>query len=268
VIVPTGTKMSQPHVMLMMGIPSPDLAELAFLAGIHSVILDCEHGFPLGPEIRPMLLAAQANGGRCMVRIPPSEADQVAVLADIGVDAILLSAVRTVIQVTEVLALVSFPGDGTRSLNPFVPAAGIPGDAAALFKSAKALGIWAMAETAEFLVDLERPQPRALDGDRQGSLTGIIIGPYDLSADLGCQPDPRDGELRRAVGRFADCAEALGLEWGLFVRDAEALRQWNDVGVRPRTIVLGYDRDLWFQACLARCNDILSLEGDRETDAS
>jgi 2-keto-3-deoxy-L-rhamnonate aldolase RhmA len=268
VTVPPGAPMRQPHVMLMMGMASPDLAELAFLAGIHSVILDCEHGFPLGPEIRPMLLTAQANGGRCMVRIPPSEAAQVGVLADLGVDAILLSAVRTLGQVIEASARAAFPGDGTRSLNPFVPAAGVPGDAAALSKSAEALGIWAMAETAEFLEDLERLQPRAPGGDRPGSLTGVIIGPYDLSADLGCQPDPLDGELRRAVGRFVDGAEALGLEWGLFVRDTDALRQWNDVGVRPRTIVLGYDRDLWFQACLARCNDILSLEGGRETDGS
>jgi 4-hydroxy-2-oxoheptanedioate aldolase len=255
------------HVILMMGIPSADLAELAFRAGIQSVILDAEHGFPLGPEIRAMVLAARANAGRCMVRIPPSEVDQVGFLADIGVDDIVLSGVRAVDEVGAAAARAVFGSAGARSLNPFVPAAGIPGDAAALHASAAALGIWAMAETSAFVDDLARLAATA-PSSRPPAWAGIVIGPYDLSTDLGCQPDPGDDRLRRAVSRLVADAQACGLEWGLFVRDVAAMRRWIDVGVHPRTVVLGYDRDLWFQACLARRNEILSLEEARQTDGT
>jgi 2-keto-3-deoxy-L-rhamnonate aldolase RhmA len=253
--------------MLLMGMASPDLAELAFRAGVQSVILDGEHGFPLGPEVRTMVLAARANGGSCIVRLPPSEVDQVGVLGDLGVDAILLSGVRSVEEVTRAATKAAFPAAGVRSLNPFVPAAGVPGDVAGLRDSAKALGIWAMAETAAFLDDLERRAPGAgRQDDRSAAWIGVIIGPYDLSADLGCQPDPQDDDLRQAVLRFVGKAEAAGLEWGLFVRDAAALRQWHRAGVHPRTVVLGYDRDLWFQALLARVDEVTSMEGDDHRD--
>src|SRR5438309_11844287 len=112
--------------MLFMAIPSPDLAELAVRAGMHDVVLDCEHGFPVG-QARSLLMGCRAAGGRCLVRIPITSTSKLASLADLGLDGVVLSAVRSVAEVQASSQFASFPTAGVRSINPFVPAAGAPG---------------------------------------------------------------------------------------------------------------------------------------------
>jgi 2-keto-3-deoxy-L-rhamnonate aldolase RhmA len=248
--------------MLLMGMAAPDLADLALRAGMQAVILDGEHGFPLGSEVRAMVVAARAAGGRCFVRVPPSGVHHLGALSDVGVDGVLLSAVRDVDEVARAARLLSFPGAGTRSVNPFVPAAGIPGDLAHLDRSARTLGLWAMAETAGLLDQFARAERGGGLADRPAAWTGIVVGPYDLAADLGCEPDPGDRTLRDAVATFAAGAAAAGLRLGLFVRDVAALARWVAAGVVPQVVVVGYDRDMWFQECLARVDHVHRMQGD------
>lgn len=248
--------------MLFMGISSPDLAGLAIEGGMTGVILDCEHGFPMGTEIRTMVLACHAAGGRCLVRIAPGAVTYTGVLADLGVDGILLSLVRSLEDVQLVSRLAAFPGAGIRSVNPFVPAARIPGDLGTLHRSASRLDIWAMAETGEFLEQLDHlPADVQLNGN--GQWNGILIGPYDLAAALGSPNDPQDRLLREAVARYVRHAQDRGLAWGMFVRDVVTLERWADAGITPSVVVVGYDRDIWFQECASRVRAVLSRwEGD------
>lgn len=243
----TGGQPRRVAVSLMMGIPSPDLAMLAVLAGYDCVILDCEHGFPLvSSAIRPMILAVRAAHGRCIVRLARHDVAQVGMLADIGADGIVLSGPERVPEVTRAASLGAFPGEGRRSVNPFVPAAGAPGDVDRLWAGAAAFEVWAMVETRSFLAELG---VLAASGRTALGWTGIIVGPYDLAAALGCAPDPGDQVLLEAVLSGSKAARLLGLRCGLFVRDGDLLRRWRAAGADPDLAVLGYDRDAWFHDC-------------------
>lgn len=243
--------------MLFMAIPSPDLAELAVRAGMHDVVLDCEHGFPVG-QARSLLLGCRAAGGRCLVRIPITGASELASLADLGLDGVVLSAVRSVAEAQASSRFVSFPTAGVRSINPFVPAAGAPGDLPGLLASALAFEIWIMAETRELLLELTEPASSTRPaGAGLDPRVGMIIGPYDLAGALGCAPDPDDAVLQGAVRRLGDYARTTGRRWALFVRNVETWARWVALGVDPPAVVLGYDRDIWFQQCAARVNRVL-----------
>jgi 2-keto-3-deoxy-L-rhamnonate aldolase RhmA len=233
-------------ISLMMGIPSSELAMLGIMAGCDSVILDCEHGFPFDRSLRTMAVSVHSVGGRCITRVPRGALDRISSIADMGMDGFVLSGVQTMQDMAEAMSLARFPPAGSRSVNPFVPAAGIPGDVPELKRSAAALQFWAMAETEEFLGAVK--DLTAADATHPG-WTGIIIGPYDLSAALGCSADPQDPILADAVRAFMAAARRLTIKSGLFVRDAEHLRQWRAQGISTDMVCLGYDRYLWYQGC-------------------
>jgi 4-hydroxy-2-oxoheptanedioate aldolase len=236
--------------MLMMGIPSPDLAAIAIEAGIETIIVDAEHGFPLGSGLRDLILACRAGRGRCLVRIAPTQRDHLGVLADLGVDGAVLSLVRSREELATAAASVRFPPLGRRSVNPFVPAATTPGDVDRLEAAAAQFELWSMAETQELLEEL-RDAGRSVEA---GPWSGAIIGPYDLAAALQCPMDPECEPLRGAVADYAKWMGDHALAWALFVRDLPTLERWVSVGIDPPAVVIGYDRDMWAQACATRVN--------------
>jgi 2-keto-3-deoxy-L-rhamnonate aldolase RhmA len=251
--VPNGRSAS-----LMLGIASPDIAALAIQAGCTSVILDCEHGFPLDSTVREMLTATKAHGGTCLVRLPRDRMVLAPAIADIGIGGIVLAGTRGVDDMTTLVRSLSFPPQGVRSMNPFVPAAGTPGDAEHLTVSAGSIQIWTMAESVAFLNDLSS---LTSPSEVTGPWSGIIIGPYDLAADLGCAPDADDPILLDAVLGFIKLARANNLLWSMFVRDPSSLERWRERGVDPGSVVIGYDRDVWFRECRDRVSAVLNPPG-------
>lgn len=234
----------------MMGIPSPDLAGTAIQAGVETLILDMEHGFPGLREVREAVPPSRLLGGRCMVRLARDMLSLVGPLADLDVDGLLLSGPESVAEVENFVSLALLPPRGKRSVNPFVPAAGVPGSVESLRQRSDELQLWAMAETESLLRDLSSRGQVPIPG-----LDCILIGPYDLAADLGMPASPSDPTLVEAVSEFVKWAESTGTGWALFVRDVAALDAWWDVAIRPESVVLGYDRDVWFNAVRARVED-------------
>jgi 2-keto-3-deoxy-L-rhamnonate aldolase RhmA len=105
-----------------------------------------------------------------------------------------------------------------------------------------------MAETIEFLEGWTSP-PKVAAEPWLAGWTGIIVGPYDLAAALGCRPDVHDAALRRAVAAYLKAAKAAGLAAGLFARSPQVLSDWLATGLSVDHVLAGYDRDVWFRAC-------------------
>lgn len=230
--------------MLLMGVPSPEYASLAIRAGVAAVVVDMEHGFVDLGSIQHIVTACHAVGGECLVRMTAELTPWLGSLADLGIDGLILSGARSLREIAQVVERLTLYPEGRRSINPFVAAAGIPGDLAALKSSTAAVRIWAMAETSSLL---DEARSGATSSVPLG-LTGLMIGPYDLAGELGLAPTPDEPILVQAVTDFARWAELRALAWGMFIRDPSMLEAWRRRSVDPPVVIAGYDRDIWFTA--------------------
>lgn len=253
--------MTTRRAMLLMGIESPDLADLALRAGVEVVVLDYEHGFSRDGRVRAMVAACRAAGGRCFVRLAPGDVARTSLLADVGIDGVVLSGVRSLRDIEAACKRATFPPDGSRSVNPFVPSAGRPGDETELRRSAAQFEIWAMAETRDFLAEMSAAAggTPAADGLSMPGWRGMILGPYDLSAELACRNSPSDKTLLPAARLLSDAASARNVEFGMFSRDEGTLADWDGAGIRPGWVMIGYDRDIWYRECQRRVDALSQL---------
>lgn len=235
------------ELALLSALGDADLVELAVKSGISVIILDAEHGFVLDHRVREMVLAATVAGGRCFARLPVWRSEEIAALADQGLSGVVLSAVDDVAAIQRALRMIRFPPAGDRSVNPFVAASTSPGDERSLRASAQSFSVWAMAETRAFLGDVHR-----LSELLEGSLSGLLVGPYDLAAQLNCSASPESATLAQAVRTVAAQCLSVRCRFGIFVREPSWLVAWQRQGVHPELAVVGYDRDIWFSECCRR----------------
>ena len=247
------------RLAVLVGMASPDTARLMIRAGIDTIILDGEHGHPLGSEAAAMAAAIHEAGGRCLVRLAGNQTHHIGPLLDNGLDGLVLSGVEDLGQMRRSAMAAWYPPRGSRSVNPFVPAAGDPGDEAALVAGADQLELWAMAETGSFLEELRSGRDDVVKEPWLADWTGLIVGPYDLAASMGYEASPDDARLVAAVRDYVDIAASAGLSSGIFSRSPEVLRRWLNRGVVVDFVIVGYDRDIWYQELRARVAAVADL---------
>jgi 2-keto-3-deoxy-L-rhamnonate aldolase RhmA len=244
--------------MLLVGSPNPDALQLAVRAGMSTIVLDCEHGFPFGSAITHALIAAEAAGGKCIVRLAPDQRFMLGAVADSGIHGVVLSGVTDMSQIDDACEQLLPPPTGRRSINPFTPSAPHMGDVDAFRARAVDLQVWAMAETAQFVHALGNTERAQLSPAARQIWHGVIIGPYDLAAALGEECEPDNPNLTSRMIGISNDAARLSLRCGLFARNPTVLGAWLRKGVQADSIIAGYDRDIWASSCSGRVEEIRS----------
>jgi 2-keto-3-deoxy-L-rhamnonate aldolase RhmA len=243
------------QVMLLFGAPTTDLVHLAVHAGYSSVVLDGEHAFVEDARLPDLARAARAAGGRCLLRLPLSRLESAPRAADSGIDGFLLTEVTDLDQVRDFRSSLEFPPAGKRSVNPFVPAVDRPGDVSGMESRARELELWLMCESRELLTSLDDQAQRP---ESLVPVTGLVVGPYDLSAALDTTASPPSPELVAAVSDFGEHAQRLAVAFSIFCRDVDQFHFWVEKVPSLNSVILGYDRDIWYDACRARIEHIRS----------
>lgn len=160
---------------MMQTLPSPALTELAVWSGFDFVILDCEHGIVDEPAHVACLQVLGNSDAFVAVRVRPKDFGSVGRYLDFGADAILMPDVQTPADALALVSSATYGPHGTRSSTRTVRGAryGLSSGIAA------APLLFAMIEGRRAVDDL------AAIAATPG-IGGLIIGPNDLSADLGC----------------------------------------------------------------------------------
>jgi len=183
-------------VGIVQSFPSPQITELAVWSGFDFVILDCEHG--TADEAAHLACLAAAHGHDLFVAIRIRRGDLAAVgrYADWGADAILMPDVT---RAEEARAFVSaaLPGpDGTRSSASLTRATRYRMAPA----GPKRPLLLAMIESATGVEQVEAIAAAGVDG--------LVVGPSDLSADLGLPGRFDDDRYRAAFEQVERAAHA------------------------------------------------------------
>ena len=198
----------------LLGLPSPELAEIASDAGFDWVFLDMEHG-ALDPG--DVLRMVQALRDPCagLVRIPENREMWIKKALDTGASGIIVPHVNDAGEAARAVHWAKYPPEGGRSVG---------------FSRANRYGarFQENVETANNATVVVA-QVEHIDGVRAidailgvGGVDAVFIGPYDLSASLGKPGRIQDPDVLEAVRTAASACAARRVPVGIFAGDIPA----------------------------------------------
>lgn len=198
------------------------LAEIAGHSLADAVLIDLQHGMMDQAHMIPLLQAIATTPATPLVRLSGLDGAQIMRALDCGALGLVCPLVDTPEQAQALVAASSFPPMGGRSFGP----------GRAMFH-----GDDYPAKANDVIVRLAMIETRAgLDNVESicatPGLTGIFIGPSDLSLALGKPPaaDPTDPEVQEAMAHCLATAKAAGKRVGLYCPDGTVARRRADEG--------------------------------------
>ena len=190
-------------------IASPLGVRLLAAAGLDYVVIDLQHGEAVEASLPAMTSAIRLAGATPVARVRHAHTADIGRALDLGCEGVIVPNVESAAQARQVASAVRYPPAGHRS-------------AGGVLAVAEPFCL-VMAESAGAVADLDATL--AVDG-----VDGLYVGPGDLSLSLGCEPDPDDPVLDRALRRaWASCA-ALGKPAGVHATDGTTAGRYRDAG--------------------------------------
>jgi 2-keto-3-deoxy-L-rhamnonate aldolase RhmA len=214
-------KSGKPLHGVMVTIESPGVCEALAECGFDWLWIDMEHA-PLSlKEVQEM---ARAKGNRCaaLVRIPSNSDEWIKRTLDLGVEGIIIPHVSTAQEAKQAVTTSLYPPLGDRSVGlSRVSSYGMhptyreeSNQNRLLFVQIEdKLGVQNVEEIA-----------------RVPGLSGIIIGPYDLSGSYGKLGQLQDPEVMQAIDHVLKACKKLGTPVGIFAKDADAAKRYLHQG--------------------------------------
>jgi 4-hydroxy-2-oxoheptanedioate aldolase len=184
----------EPLAVAFLDLGSPVSAEITAASGFDVVVVDLEHGAGHEGAARAQIVAAAPHAA-VVVRVPdgPNQAGR---MLDAGADGVIVPQVASVAEAHAAAAAVRYAGAG-RGISPF--SRGNRYGAAGLEFRPGA------DERVACIVQIERAGALAAVDEIAAleEVDALLMGPADLSNDLGCELDlaaPRLQEAAREIG--------------------------------------------------------------------
>jgi 4-hydroxy-2-oxoheptanedioate aldolase len=189
----------------LLRMPGEFLVELAGVAGLDYVVIDCEHGPADLVALQHHLTAAQAHGLPVLVRVGQDDPGLVLRVLDLGAAGIIVPHVDTPEDARRAVAAAHYPPLGERGFATYsragrFGAASIPGH---LRDTADRTLVVVMAET-----------PRACDNASAilavDGVDAIMVGPADLSVAMGLTGGAAEPAVQEGIARVRAAAAESG----------------------------------------------------------
>lgn len=239
---------------LFLTIPNAWTAELVGHAGFDALTIDMQHGLTDISTAVSMLQAIQGTPAAAMVRLRWNEPSHIMQVLDAGVRGVICPMINTPADVEDFLSACHYPPVGIRSFGPLRAGLYHRGDYRTT--AHEELLTFAMIETAAAVDNLE--EIAAVPG-----LTGLFVGPYDLSISLGLQKtaDVHDQSLLSVLDRVLHICREHELISGVHTANTEHAAFLARRGYR--LISCGDDSGLLLQSAKAKLSQ-LGLDLNRE----
>ncbi|WP_367046833.1 aldolase/citrate lyase family protein [Streptomyces sp. Je 1-332] len=163
----------------LLRLPSETLVEMAGVAGLDYVVIDCEHGPADTALLQHHLTAAAAQGIDVLVRVGTSEPALALRCLDLGAAGIIHPHVDDALDARRAVTSVHYPPLGSRGFATY--------SRAGLFGTVTAAEHVAASRNALVVVMIETEQACAAAPEiaaTQG-VDAVLVGPADLAADCG-----------------------------------------------------------------------------------
>ena len=228
-------KQDRPAFGLWGSIPASLTAELAASAGFDYICVDLQHGGADEARMVAMFAAIEARGAVPLARVIYNEPWMINRVLDLGAAGVIVPLVNTAEEARRAVSGCRFPPRGQRSYGPLRAALSV-GSADPERLAAGAL-CFAMVETRHGLDNVE--EIAATRG-----LSGVYVGPSDLSLGLGREPGHGGDVLENAIDRIREACAAAGVVAGMHCNGGgEEARARAAAGFRMVTV--GVDASLF-----------------------
>lgn len=192
---------------------APTIAEMAGRIGFETVWIDVEHGTPSFTEIQALCMAAEAAGAVPTVRLPDHHRHHILRALEVGARIVVVPMVNDAEIARELVQWGKFAPLGQRGFNTRSRGLNYGLDGIARVRETFANAnetthLIAQIETAEAAANLD--EICAVPG-----ISGILVGPGDLSASLGKPGAFTDPELLTLVADLIRRTRAHGKHAGI-----------------------------------------------------
>ena len=224
----------------LLGLRSPDAAEMMSDAGFDFLLVDAEHS-SIGPDgILEMIRATERGSAVPLVRVAETTPSYVQWALDAGARGILFPRVRTVEDVEKAVSLCRYPPQGLRGLGP--------GRASGY--GAKLLDYAAMANE-EIVVMIQIETMEAVDAVEEiAKVPGVdllFIGPGDLSQVLEVPGELHHPKIREIGSRVLSACARENVPGGILALDEKTMAYWKEQ--RMQFFAIGSDALFLAKSC-------------------
>ena len=218
----------QAFVLGLGAFASPKLVEMAGVhANIQGVWLDQEHSAITKPQLELLVMACRAAGLDAFSRLAPTDYTAVMHPYEAGCSGIMIAQIRTLDEVREVVSWSKYPPVGRRGVfgsNPESRFGQVP-IAEYLESANRDRWLAIQIETAESVEIVD--EIAATDG-----VDMLIVGPSDLSCNLGVPGDLLHANCRDALQRVATACRTADIPWGIVSHTLELAQHCHQLGCR------------------------------------
>jgi 4-hydroxy-2-oxoheptanedioate aldolase len=206
-------------------IPSPEVVEVAGLAGYDFLLLDMEHG-PLTMEcLGGLVRACRAVNVVPLARVPEGRPKTILRALDVGCVGVMIPQVETPEQAQAAVAATKYAPEGTRSL---------AGATAAAWWGKVPMPDHVAASNAATMNMLQIETRRGLEAvDAIARVPGVdvlFIGPSDLSQSLGHPGTVAHPDVQAAIRRIIGVGREAGVPVGILALTPEDVRAYRAYG--------------------------------------
>ncbi len=237
---------------------TPEVPAMAAACGYDAVYVDLEHT-STSLETAAMLCVGAAGAGIAgLVRVPSHDPSVIARVLDNGAVGIIVPHVTSASEAKAIVDAARFPPLGHRSISgPNVVSGYDPRPAAEL------TGILEQRTVVAVMIET----PGAVDASAQiAAVEGIdmiMLGPSDLTAEMGIHAQYENEHFHRAVESVAAACRGHGVALGVAgIKSVDLLNRF--VGLGLRFISAGTDIGMMTEAATNRAQQLRGLEGGRE----
>ena len=228
------------------------------LAGLDFFIIDTEHGAYDVSHAVNMVRAAQLRGITPFARVKDPSRISILKMLDIGVQGLIIPGVRSIEEVKALISYGKYFPEGTRGValgreGGWGYAPGVDGHPVTdyMAEQNRETMLIPQCETLGCLEDIENIA--ALPG-----VSGIFLGPIDLSTELGRPWDYTNPEFLAAVDRIIAACKAAGKPLFVYCGDNETAKLRFRQGFDA--VALGTDAAVLISAMRRMKADVLQAE--------
>lgn len=244
---------------LWVALANPHSAEICAGAGFDWILIDAEHGPNDIPLIAAQLAAIARHPSHPVVRLPVGEPWLIKQALDIGAQTLMVPMVETGEQAELLAKALRYPPDGIRGMG------------ASLGRASNFGRIADYAETANAQVCLIAQIESRLGVENVDAIVAtdgvdaILIGPADLSADMGYGGKATVPEVMQTVEMLIGKIKAAGKPAGIMTGDPEMIALARRAGVR--FMANGTDTWLLANAAAAMAAQMRNPDGEGGTSS-